>query len=215
MRRSASSARARSGAASATATFDSTVPGKQEHVLRDDRELSPQLVRLPAAHVLAEHADGAALRLVQAQQQARDGALARARSRRRARCARRGAPRATRRAAPASPACTRSRRAAGDALVRAARGARTARAAAPAGSTSFSSRSSKMRSAPAMRALQERVPLREQAHGLEELADVLRERHQQGERDGVIPDAPQPRNQRMLAMQRVLTISIDASSSAS
>ena len=43
------------------------------------------------------------------------------------------------------------------------------------------------------RALQERVALREQAHRLEELPDVLRERDEQREGDRVVPDPAQPR----------------------
>jgi hypothetical protein len=41
--------------------------------------------------------------------------------------------------------------------------------------------------------LEDRVALREEAHGLEELPDVLRERDDEGERDRRIGDTSQPR----------------------
>ncbi len=46
---------------------------------------------------------------------------------------------------------------------------------------------------PRHRALEKRVALRQQAHRLEELPDVLRECHEQRKGDGVVPDAPQAR----------------------
>ena len=58
---------------------DETVPGKRKTSCGTTEKASRSSLRLVAAHVLPEDADGPALRLVEAEEQARDRRLARAR----------------------------------------------------------------------------------------------------------------------------------------
>src|ERR1035438_3593361 len=53
-------------------------PGKQIRVLQDHPELAPQLLRIELADVAAADTDSAFLQVVEAQQQADEGGLARA-----------------------------------------------------------------------------------------------------------------------------------------
>src|ERR1019366_702908 len=138
------------------------------------------------AHVLAENADGSALRLVEPEEQAGHGGLA---------CAC-GPDERDPLAALRGEAHVAEHRDARlvlevdmlerDGLV-SRTGAATGFGREGGGGDVFFVEELEDALGPRHGALKERVTLREEAHRLEELADVLRERHEERERDGMVP----------------------------
>ena len=155
--------------------------GKEEDVLRDDGELAPERVRVVASHVAPEDAHAAALRLVEPEQETCHRRLARpgradegdplAAPRHQAHVAQDGDARLVLEV----DVVERHRlvgAAGGRALLFGQRGGHHVRLV------------EQLEDAlgPRHRALEERIALREQAHRLEELAEVLRERRRAARR---------------------------------